>query len=599
MQKLKQRFKKGESLIEVLIATTIFSTIAVSAIGAVRANLNYIQGALENTIAQAEIDAQSEALRFIQENYLADSSNEFYKALWEKISSFAILTDDVDKIQADYDSTSSPYDEGNNFGIKKINAFIINTRLLSSKSEEYYMSLTNDPNKTAAEKAAYIEKIIVPASSGVLKEASSYPRLIYSDDSGNSEEDNGLISYSVDSENFTNLKYAEGIWIVGVATEAAKAGSESAAENYIDFYIRTYWNTVGFPVPNNVATGLRISDPAALDVPKSRLGNIKIRYNYNYNESTNTYQTKDQGVIGVEEGNTQTFYIEEPPQDVNVPNGYFFTGWSDNDTLKHNGIGEYCDSDMLAKQQKEGNGSCKYDTKTVMLEKVDQEVIINLYAVVKPKIVVAILIDTTTSMTPIIQEFKQKADSLIWEIVHGVGGTVRVYTSSNNLQYYGAMEIERVVSASVNSNPEINKVYQDRYPTTPLNQNYFEDDAYDDLIQIMTRDDIAKTLWDTSESDKRMIIVLTDTNPTSNSGYHPGVSTNSVVNAIKKRGCRIYVIIGNDGTGGTPSRWESITSSYAIDAEFRGKALDGSFLDDPNGFTFTTDGELIKRKDIR
>lgn len=223
---------KGDTLVEMLIAFAIFSAVAVATISISRTNINRIQGSLEDTVAQAEIDAQAEALRFIQESYQASPNNQFYSELWKKILKQSNKVSDVDisNIQEDYASPDKPYDQNNESNIFSYKAFVINSRLLNS------------------ENLSDINKIVVSASTDASKfsAASTTPKLVYSGETEN------LISSTTDSK---NLARAEGIWIIAVLGEKG---------NFVDFYIRTCWSTPGSSTPDKISTIIRLSAPGRI-----------------------------------------------------------------------------------------------------------------------------------------------------------------------------------------------------------------------------------------------------------------------------------------------------------------------------------------------
>ena len=61
--------KKGDTLIEVLLAVGIFSMIAISVVAVMSGGTSSAQTALETTLTREEIDAQAEALRYIHDSY--------------------------------------------------------------------------------------------------------------------------------------------------------------------------------------------------------------------------------------------------------------------------------------------------------------------------------------------------------------------------------------------------------------------------------------------------------------------------------------------------------------------------------------------------
>jgi len=67
--------QKGDTLIEVLFAVTVFSLVAVGSLSIMNQGTATAQRSLEITLVRQEIDAQAEALRFIHDSYIAAYPN--------------------------------------------------------------------------------------------------------------------------------------------------------------------------------------------------------------------------------------------------------------------------------------------------------------------------------------------------------------------------------------------------------------------------------------------------------------------------------------------------------------------------------------------
>lgn len=65
-------YSRGDTIIEVLLAFTIFSMVAVGALGVMNRGVATSQNALEITLVRQQIDAQAEALRAAHQAYAAD-----------------------------------------------------------------------------------------------------------------------------------------------------------------------------------------------------------------------------------------------------------------------------------------------------------------------------------------------------------------------------------------------------------------------------------------------------------------------------------------------------------------------------------------------
>ena len=256
--KSKKNFLYGDTLIEVMFAVGIFGIIAVSAISLMNRGVNTAQTALETEMARNEIDAQAEAIRFIHSAYAAEYANKDkeYEDLWKEIKKLAIPYNDIKSANfftypasitsclsnGDDDATAA-YTNGtgiiktNGTGTNKQSSFIINTHKL----------------KTSVSPS----DIITPVhnSTNVIIPASTYPRLIFKDSSGNSSDDENLGEKNIKNE----LSAAEGIWVTAVKS----TDGTSTNPQYYDFYIRTCWNSPGRGDPMTISTTIRLYNPDA------------------------------------------------------------------------------------------------------------------------------------------------------------------------------------------------------------------------------------------------------------------------------------------------------------------------------------------------
>ena len=85
--------KRGDTLIEVMLAVGIFSMVAVAVVAVMSGGTSSAQTALETTLTREAIDAQAEALRFIQSSYIAEKDNTAdasYAKLWRAITGNAL-----------------------------------------------------------------------------------------------------------------------------------------------------------------------------------------------------------------------------------------------------------------------------------------------------------------------------------------------------------------------------------------------------------------------------------------------------------------------------------------------------------------------------
>lgn len=69
---MNRRFFGGDTLIEVMFAIGLFSVIVVGTVSIMSGGTSKVQNSLEITMTRNEIDAEAEALRYIQSSYIAE-----------------------------------------------------------------------------------------------------------------------------------------------------------------------------------------------------------------------------------------------------------------------------------------------------------------------------------------------------------------------------------------------------------------------------------------------------------------------------------------------------------------------------------------------
>ena len=239
--------KRGDTLIEVMLAVGIFSMVAVAVVAVMSGGTSSAQTALETTLTREAIDAQAEALRFIQSSYIAekDNVNGDYANLWRQITGTAtgaasannvnVVTGEAIESIAQYSPSECSEVYGND-GQAKQYGFVINTNLLGPEPKNAIISAKNNDNKE------------------LFQEATTYPRLVYVDE-GN-----------LASESFSpSLSSVEGIYIVAVKDPDSTTIAGTNKSAYYDFYIRTCWYGTGDKTPSTISTVMRLYDPGVVN----------------------------------------------------------------------------------------------------------------------------------------------------------------------------------------------------------------------------------------------------------------------------------------------------------------------------------------------
>lgn len=249
--------KKGDTLIEVLLAVGIFSMIAISVVAVMSGGTSSAQNALETTLAREEIDAQAEALRYVHDSYIndknSDNTNLPTVALWRQIvnpdSVYRPGDNDGDnEAVLQYNPSSCPTHIGENEALRDY-AFILDTRNLDAtpidNESPAYISAKEDLNRSQ--------------NSQVFSQTLTYPRLVF----GTDNEEN-LIEDSTSKA----LRKAEGIYIIAVADKDTTTvldidGNPVQTGNpaFFDFYIRTCWYGTDAETPSSISTVIRLHNP--------------------------------------------------------------------------------------------------------------------------------------------------------------------------------------------------------------------------------------------------------------------------------------------------------------------------------------------------
>ena len=213
--------KKGDTLIEVTLAVGIFSMVAVAVVAVMSNGTSNTQTALETTLARAEIDAQAEALRFIQSSAATEdpnATNSKFSGIWNKIISMATESDE----NYHFAPTSctelyDPSDGGQSY-INNQKAFFVDL----NKLDDYL----NEP------KGDNYPIITAPDSFSL---AETYPRVVDGKDGK-----------------------AEGIYVIARKDSKTVQTANSEKVYPYDFYIHTCWNSSNSDRPSTISTVIRL-----------------------------------------------------------------------------------------------------------------------------------------------------------------------------------------------------------------------------------------------------------------------------------------------------------------------------------------------------
>ena len=212
--------KRGDTIIEVLLASAVFGFIAVLTVTLMNSGLRTAQANLQLTMARNEVNAQAEALRYIHNAYTnspgsgtGNSSTTAwnqYKELWETVvsgvtSSYTRADDGL--------SCSEVYAEEINSS-----SFVLNTAALELGS-------SNTVFRNSSANSAFAT-------------TDSFPFLQF-------DSNNDVIG-------------AYGIWINVVSGGETNSNRDP---QYYEFYISACWDSVGTTAPTRLDTVLRLYNP--------------------------------------------------------------------------------------------------------------------------------------------------------------------------------------------------------------------------------------------------------------------------------------------------------------------------------------------------
>lgn len=214
---LRQRRERGDTLIEVLFAITVFSLIVVSTLTLMNQGIAASQRSLEITLARQQVDGQAETLRFMHDSYV----QAYYSG----------ITFDLSDTNPDGTNKTSPAEE----------FFKILEQLRTSPIAEA-SQLGSTPCGTPPDGSFILNarKSLTVTNPTIFGAPETNAQVIYDDDS--------------------ILTGSEGLWIEGVRS-GTSADATQQNTGYIDFHIRGCWAAPGMDQPMNIGTIVRLYEP--------------------------------------------------------------------------------------------------------------------------------------------------------------------------------------------------------------------------------------------------------------------------------------------------------------------------------------------------
>ncbi|MDK2898933.1 MAG: hypothetical protein PWQ10_120 [Patescibacteria group bacterium] len=207
---MKRYRDRGDTLVEVLFAITVFSLVAVSSISIMNQGSATEQRALEITLVRQEIDAQAEALRFLNSSY---------------ISAYRLGTS----------NDAGTYNENTPSGQWfKLKDYV--------KSPDAISPVNNDSASCSNKKGSFPQKSFILNAKKAVIVSNAFDR---------------AQTYAQVRYNNGDVYSSEGIWIEAISPNV----TSSSNNTYIDFYIRACWDSPGQSVPVRLGTIVRLYEP--------------------------------------------------------------------------------------------------------------------------------------------------------------------------------------------------------------------------------------------------------------------------------------------------------------------------------------------------
>lgn len=220
-----RRGERGDTIIEVIFAVTVFSLVAVGGITIMNQGAATAQRSLEIGLVREQIDSQADALRYIHSAYIANGATPGADTPWERVIAKAYDATDSSVIGlsgligSSGTECASPSD-----GTGK--PFAINANELDTKNADKYLLLGQAANS--------YEDNIADTTKNLFASPETYAMLRYPGSGG------------------VSRVVADGIWVQAVKSPAG------TPVGYYDFHIMACWSSPGQSVPSTLGTIVRL-----------------------------------------------------------------------------------------------------------------------------------------------------------------------------------------------------------------------------------------------------------------------------------------------------------------------------------------------------
>ncbi len=203
----RRQLSRGDTLIEVLFAVTVFSLIVVGSLSIMNQGLAAAQRSLEITQVRQEIDGQAETLRFLHDSYVSVYQSGVTSAnLSGPARQWALIMEQS--------------------SVASAQAFSSNLDTCPAAPNR---SFVVDPTRATYQSLSSIYKAPLTAS---------------------------MLEYNASGA----LIASQGLWVEAVPSAVSSDAAQQTA-GYVDFHIRACWDTVGSGRPMNLGTIVRLYVP--------------------------------------------------------------------------------------------------------------------------------------------------------------------------------------------------------------------------------------------------------------------------------------------------------------------------------------------------
>ncbi|MDR0887545.1 MAG: hypothetical protein LBM97_02570 [Candidatus Nomurabacteria bacterium] len=226
------RHLRGDTIIEVIFAITVFCMVSILTIAMMNQGLATGTASLEITLAREEMDAQAEAIRFIHDSYEVERNlpvvNQTYEPLWRALRER--IVGDVAPFERNGETCEIPTGDG---------IFALNTRKIDPRTTD--RDGFDGVGRTIVDPAMLVDGV------NRFRPAPLFARVVYLTDADDVANTN-LVAATGSNE----ILQVEGIWVQAV---------QVAGSPVIDFHIRACWSAAGRKVVTTLGTIMRVYDP--------------------------------------------------------------------------------------------------------------------------------------------------------------------------------------------------------------------------------------------------------------------------------------------------------------------------------------------------